>query len=361
MLLNVVRILRIHNNQVKEEEIRRAASHWASEAESKSSKRIASFEAAARGWCRFSGSYRSNAARESSRFKELNAFTMYLQVERRYLPSSVVSCGTTARLFLRCLATRHKCLSAVRMADVESFLEAGRSKGWRPQTTIGHARALRVFFKFAETHALCTGELSRFIKPPRRGAALETQNIPTWQQVRSMLSSLDCSRPSHCRAKAILLLASIYGLRLSEIVHLSLDDLDWENRIITITRSKRGRVQQFPLQEEVGAALMAYITGVRPATQLREVFLTLNTPIRLATHLGPAMRRVMIAQHCFDWPLGLHSLRHACATELLRSGTSLRGISEFLGHRGARSVSIYAHCDSLALLRVSSFCIKAVL
>ena len=53
--------------------------------------------------------------------------------------------------------------------------------------------------------------------------------------------------------------------------------------------------------------------------------------------------------------LGPHSLRHACATELLRKGTSLRDIADFLGHRGMESVSIYAKYDSRSLREVAAF------
>jgi site-specific recombinase XerD len=62
-----------------------------------------------------------------------------------------------------------------------------------------------------------------------------------------------------------------------------------------------------------------------------------------------------------DTPCGMHSLRHACATELLRQGSSLQAIADLLGHRSMRSVSIYAHCDSLALRKVADFSLRDVL
>ena len=80
-----------------------------------------------------------------------------------------------------------------------------------------------------------------------------------------------------------------------------------------------------------------------------------------ATNIGSAMRKIMTAQSILDQPCGLHALRHACATELLRKGTSLRGIADFLGHRSIRSVSIYAHCDLRALREVANFSLSGVL
>ena len=59
--------------------------------------------------------------------------------------------------------------------------------------------------------------------------------------------------------------------------------------------------------------------------------------------------------------LGPHSLRHACATELLRRGTSLKDIADFLGHRDIASVSIYAKFDARMLRKVAAFSLAGVL
>ena len=176
-----------------------------------------------------------------------------------------------------------------------------------------------------------------------------------------MIGALDDSKPSQCRAKAILLLASIYGMRGCEIAHLTLDDLDWKNDVITVRRAKRGRFQQFPIQHEVGLAIIRYLKTVRTSSEFRNVFLTLHTPHRPVEHLSQSVWRLLRRGRLGNKPCGLHSLRHACATELLRQGTSLRGIADFLGHRGVRSVSIYAHCDSNAVRRVAEFSLKDIL
>lgn len=196
LLLQVVRIIRIQSKKVDEEEISRAASVWEEEGGSTTnSKRVASFKAVARSWCRFEGNYQSNAVRESSRLPELDSFCLYLRMERGYLPTSVTSCTTTVRAFLRWLSSRQKSLVTESLADVEGFLEAGAIAGWRPRTSTGHARALRVFFKFAENYGVCRIKLSRAIKPLQKGLPVSARG-PIWVQVREMLSLLDCSKHS---------------------------------------------------------------------------------------------------------------------------------------------------------------------
>jgi|GEM_PF-4345592 len=101
---------------------------------------------------------------------------------------------------------------------------------------------------------------------------------PSWTVVRRLIDSLDASNPSQCRARAILLLASIYGMRTCGIARLNLDDLDWCGDVLTVHRAKHGRSQQFPIQPEVGWAIILYLQKVRPSSAFRNVFLTLHAP-----------------------------------------------------------------------------------
>jgi site-specific recombinase XerD len=58
---------------------------------------------------------------------------------------------------------------------------------------------------------------------------------------------------------------------------------------------------------------------------------------------------------------GLHALRHSCATKLLRDGSSLKDVAEFLGHSSMSSVSIYAKFDLKTLTQVAAFSLAGVL
>jgi integrase/recombinase XerD len=58
--------------------------------------------------------------------------------------------------------------------------------------------------------------------------------------------------------------------------------------------------------------------------------------------------------------MGPHSLRHACATRLLKQGSSLREIAEYLGHQDMRSVGIYAKYDKRSLHKVAAFSLGGI-
>lgn len=319
------------------------------------------FLAAARSWFKFLGLYAKLRVRGGAHSEAISMFERELRTSGRYAASTITSSLPPIIDLLEWLAPSRPNLADVSLGDLQAFLTARTEAGWSRRTAISAARTFRMFFRFAEKQGWSNASLSHTLQISVVRRRKMNANGPSWSQVRKMLKRLDASEPTQCRAKAVLLLAAVYGLRRCEIVRLRLDDFDWRNETLTVQRAKRGRVQQFPIQKEVGDAVIRYLREVRPASTWRNVFLTLHRPYRPATNLGTSIRKVMSATGVFARGWGLHALRHACATELLRKGTPLRTVAAFLGHRGLESVSIYAHSDRHALKQVADFDLSGLL
>jgi len=161
----------------------------------------------------------------------------------------------------------------------------------------------------------------------------------------------------------MFLLFSIYGLRSAEVRGLMLEDIDWRKGSMIVRRAKRGKTQQFPLQNEVGEAIALYLERARPRCGCRALFVTLHPPYRpvsgqsMSPIINPRMKRVDITLQRY----GPHMLRRACATHLLRTGLSLKDIADFLGHSDLRSVGSYAKFDPESLKSVAKFSLRGVL
>jgi integrase len=169
------------------------------------------------------------------------------------------------------------------------------------------------------------------------------------------VQSINGENPAEMRAKAILVLVSVYGLRRSEVFRLLVSDFDWKNMVFTVRRAKRGRVQQFPIGADLSDALLQYIRYARPQCSIPNLFVTLGIPYK---PMNPSSVSLIVnlrmkRQQIRSPKMGPHSLRHACATRLLEKGQSLEEIADFLGHRGSRSVGIYAKVDMKTLHQVS--------
>ena len=153
---------------------------------------------------------------------------------------------------------------------------------------------------------------------------------PEWKDVQRLLKGIKGNNAAALRARAVLFLLAVYGLRSGEITRLLLSDFDWRSETFTVNHSKRGGAQKYPLQREVGDAILEYIQKARPRYSCRNLFLTLKPPYRAigSSALWKITSRGMQSAGIRCRRRGPHSLRHACATHLLEQGASLKEIGD---------------------------------
>jgi integrase/recombinase XerD len=253
------------------------------------------------------------------------------------------------------LGERHDKFAEISLNDIDDFLDSRRARGWG-QTTLRHAcDEVRVFIRYCESQNWCKAGIARGILTPSAVKPLTASRGPAWSDVRRMLRVV-ATNPAEVRENAIISLCSIYAMRRSEIVRMRLDDLDWRNEVMTVRRAKRGGLQQFPIQHEVGETILAYLKS-RPKSNCRSLFTTLRAPIRpmKPNSIGVIVAKRMRMLDIKSLNRGPHALRHSCATELLNKGFTLQEIADFLGHRGLHAVSVYAKFNPQLLRRVACF------
>ncbi len=285
------------------------------------------------------------------------------ETERGVSGETIRSYSVRVRYFLDWYLARFDSFSSIRSSHVLAYMDEKRGEGWNVRTRATQCQALRNFFRHAEGQGWCSPGIARSIKSPRIPKYEEAPRGPAWGDLRRLIRLTRTDNTADLRALPVLLLCAIYGLRAIEIANLKLDDIDWRNETITIRRAKRGRTQQFPLQYEVGEAIINYLQHARPRCTSRHLFVTLVRPYRPLSRgfawviIGKRMRRHGIQSN----NVGPHALRHACATQLLRKGSSLRGIADFLGHKDIKTVSIYARHDPRMLRKVAAFSLGGII
>ena len=226
-----------------------------------------------------------------------------------------------------------------------------------------YAAYWRAFFMYAEGRGWCRAGLATAIMAPCIYAQETIPSGPSRDGVQRLLAMTEGDRPSDIRDRAILLLLIVYGFRSGEVGQLRLDDLDWEGELMHLRRPKTRRTQVFPLSRTVGDAILRYLKEVRPRTSHRELFLTLNAPLRRLS--ACALNRVVVWRlRSLGVPLrhyGPHALRHACATHLLNEGYSMKTIGDYLGHFRPESTSVYAKVNLAGLRTVADFNLEGLL
>jgi integrase/recombinase XerD len=345
---------------ITEEQIVRAAQHWAAKSCTPSSKpetretKIKRFVYVAKNWFRFLGKW-CDPVRNPQFKPELDGFLKELRDERGFTDQTLSTRAAALHLFFEWFGNQGISLKEVSPATIAAYFVQNKARGWKKSTVKAYGHSLRVFFRYASQHGWCAPGLAETIQSPTIYSMAGIPEGPGWEQIQRLIANLNTERPSHIRDRAVILFLAVYGLRIGEVCALTLDDLDWANEKIRVRRLKNKRIQEFPLTAEVGNALLKYLRNVRPRCCYRLLFLTLRKPYRPMMTRGAAssIARRIRALGCRLPHYGPHSLRHACATHLLDEGFSLKEIGDHLGHRSARSAQIYAKVERRKLEQVA--------
>jgi site-specific recombinase XerD len=367
LMLRVIEFLGLTKLRMVElQEIERASQAWAAyrgpDRRGKVGETTARFPRVAKSWLRFHDRLAVPTVPVHPYEKELVDFREFLRLTNGASPKTILGYGTRAKLFLSWLVAKGVELSRVSLNEVDEFLGGKSTEGWSLWTIACYAQALRSFFLYAEGHGWCRSGLARGIRKPSLPKYDPDPRGPKWSDVRRLLRHESKKTTAQgLRAHAILLLCSIYALRSSEVTGLRLIDIDWREETFCVKRAKRGGYQRYPLQYEVGEAILRYLK-VRPSCACRNVFVTFQGPHRPVSGFG----MWNIVSHRYK-ALGIetkrrgpHSLRHACATQLLKKGTPLKDIADFLGHRTTQAVGVYAKFDTRSLRQVAAFSLKGL-
>jgi site-specific recombinase XerD len=178
--------------------------------------------------------------------------------EQGLSPHSVRSHIWKTSGFLEWFGERHRLLARARIEDVDEFLAMKGASGWNRKSVSVAAQALRAFFRYAETRGWCAAGFAKGIEGPKIYKYESLPEGPSWEQVRRLLRSVKGSGPAVLRARAILSLLAIYGLRSGEVSRLMLSNFDWRQEVFEVNHSKRGGPQRYPLQRQVGDAILQY-------------------------------------------------------------------------------------------------------
>ena len=309
-------------------------------------------------WLRFMGRLQMPAATAGPWDSQLATFASFLLHDKELNPRTVKDRCDRVRRFLGGLVVNDNSLRDISISQIDKALIAQLAEGGYARATVQElACHLRSFFLFAESKVWCDVGVAAGIRGPRTYSQESIPTGPSWDDVLRLLASSEGDRHADIRDRALLMLLAFYGLRAGEVRCLRLQDFDWQNELLIVTRGKTRSVQTYPLTRQVGDAVLRYLQEARPHSSHREVFLTLYPPFRPLGYgsVGSVACRRLRALGIPLPHYGSHILRHACATHLLAVGLSLKEIGDHLGHRHPDTTRIYAKVDLTALRQVADF------
>ncbi|MCK5443453.1 MAG: site-specific tyrosine recombinase XerD [Maribacter sp.] len=168
------------------------------------------------------------------------------------------------------------------------------------------------------------------------------------EDINRLIAAIDLSKPEGERNRAMLETLYGCGLRVTELIHLKLSDLFFEEDFIKVTG--KGDKQRFvPISEINKKYIAIYQREVRVHQTIQKGFEDILFLNRRGKQLTRAMIFTIIKQLAVQIDLGKnispHTFRHSFATHLLKNGADLRAIQQMLGHESITTTEVYMHVD----------------
>jgi integrase/recombinase XerD len=281
-------------------------------------------------------------------------YAAFLNNVRGCSPSTISHHSSASRCFLYHLEASGVALCSVHPRDIEAYITQAGKRLCR--ASLQHeVAAVRGLLRFLATDGRVRTGLDRQIDTPRLYRLEQLPRALPWDTVTTLLKSIDRKSDMGLRDYAMFLLIATYGLRASEVVSISLDDIRWRQGSLRIHQRKTSSPLELPLTNEVSGALVKHLQRTPPTAPYRKVFLRMRAPIGLLkpTAITEAFQ-ALVRKSGLEIPFnGPHCLRHSLAVQLLRNGTPLKTIGDILGHRSAESTSVYLRLATGDLREVS--------
>jgi integrase/recombinase XerC len=292
---------------------------------------------------------------------DLAAFERHLRDERAVSPKTVeaylADLGRLAGFLSATFFSREAPTLRSEEVDalaVRSFLAYLRKQGLARTTLQRHLSSLRTFFTFLMREGRLDVNPARGVAGPR-----PDRNLPRALSVpesEAVVEAPDEETPLGSRDRALLELLYGTGLRVSELVGLSVADVDLASRQLrTLGKGRKERI--VPFGEKAASALRLYLPvrenlrGPRVRRDKEPLFVNARgdrlTDRSVRRVLDKAVSAAGVTRHASP-----HALRHSFATHLLSAGADLRTIQELLGHASLSTTQKYTHLDAERLIEV---------
>lgn len=234
------------------------------------------------------------------------------------------------------------------------FLQQLKEQGKSNNSIIRMISTLRQFHQFIRQERITTDDPMQYVDTPKKAEVLP--KILSMAQVDTLLTTPDSESILGLRDRAILEVMYATGLRISELVHLRMDELHLAMGFIqTVGKGNKERI--IPIGGEAVKWLNEYLLDSRPIIESRAAeespYVFLNSRGKGLSRQGVWKNlKKIVQQSGIKQNVTPHMLRHSFATHLLENGADLRIVQELLGHSDISTTQIYTHITKARMKNV---------
>lgn len=281
----------------------------------------------------------------------IKQYTHYLKIERSLSANSVEAYEHDAQLLRQFMEMNYPKISALKttLKQLQHFLEYINELGMSAHSQARILSGVKGFYKFLLFEDLTETDPTTLLEGPKLGRKLP--DTLSYHEIEKILEAIDLSTPEGARNRAMLEVLYSSGLRVSELVNLTLASIHADIGFLRIL-GKGNKERLVPIGRDALKYLKIYVDDIRgraPHKAPKKGF----EPYVFLNRNGKNLTRVMVftiirnlaRQIGLNKTISPHTFRHSFATHLIEGGADLRAVQEMLGHESITTTEIYTHLD----------------
>ena len=270
----------------------------------------------------------------------IEAFLEFCRIEKGLARTTVESYRLDLERFVASVQPSESIASpTVARRHIDSLYKSGMAS----RSIARHITTLRNFYKFLLENGHVEADPTALVSSPK-----QWQSLPKYlntKQLSDLVATPDAAKPRGARDRAMLEFLYASGLRVSELCHIKMSDLETNMGVVRVV-GKGNKQRMVPVGKAALAAVEEYLAHGRP-----QLLKGRASPFLFVTHRGRPMTRQSFWKLLAGYgkkagifhDLTPHVIRHTFATHLLEGGADLRSVQTMLGHADISTTQIYTH------------------
>lgn len=279
-----------------------------------------------------------------------DSYLMFLKIEKGLAHKSIEAYSTDILQFTSFAEKNNISLFETKPEHLSAFLASVAKSGTGSRSQARMLSALRGFFNFLFSEKITNSNPATEIESPKIGIHLPI--VLTFEQIERLLMAPDIKTPRGMRDATMLHTMYAAGLRVSELISMTLSDLDRDKGFIAIL-GKGNKRRVVPIGEWAISMLDNYLKNIRPMwaePKESHIFLTARKTTMTRQSFWKIVKKYSKKAMIPSSLISPHKLRHSFATHLLERGADLRSVQTMLGHADISTTQIYTHVTTSHML-----------
>jgi site-specific recombinase XerD len=283
----------------------------------------------------------------------LGEYLQWLTIEKGRSRATIEAYRRDLVRLLAWMDKHHLEVATVRERDLEQYCNTLRRQK-RAESSISRGVAsIRGWFAYLLVEGYLELDPSARLKGGRRGRSLPKPLGE--EEVESLIDSIGRATPSDLRDRALLELLYGTGARVSEVVGIGLEDLDFDEELILLT-GKGSKQRLVPMGASLKGALRDYLapggrSSFPDARKDSRLFLNARGGVLSRQGIDLIIDKRALEVGIERSRISAHVFRHSCATHMLAHGADIRVVQELLGHVSISTTQIYTAVAVTSLKR----------